>query len=210
MKTSPSPCENEVNETTVRAARSPLRNGNRQGDFNNAPRCGAKTRAGTPCKRAAMRNAKGIHTRCAAHGGKSTGAKSAEGLARIANANTKHGKFTKAAKEQRRLLREIDLFWACLERDESEMNLALALAARKLDIALSRGDEVGLARHCRKILDLMGRMSRPIERIAPVLGRKAREQDAVEMRLRAALAAGVAGLGCGAYRAALRGGLTSA
>ena len=37
--------------------------------FLNAPRCGAKTRKGTPCKAPAMANG-----RCRMHGGKSPGA----------------------------------------------------------------------------------------------------------------------------------------
>src|SRR5262245_59208905 len=38
-----------------------------------APRCGAKTRRGSPCQAPAMRNAKGRYTRCRLHGGASTG-----------------------------------------------------------------------------------------------------------------------------------------
>ena len=60
---------------------SPLRNGNRQGDYNTAPRCGAKTRAATPCKSPAMKNG-----RCRMHGGKCRGPTTAEGRARISAA----------------------------------------------------------------------------------------------------------------------------
>ena len=42
----------------------PLRNGNYRGNPNAAPRCGAKTRAGCPCKGPAMPNG-----RCRMHGG---------------------------------------------------------------------------------------------------------------------------------------------
>ncbi len=63
----------------------PLRNGNPRGNPNAAPRCGAKTRAGCPCKSPAMKNG-----RCRMHGGASTGP-SAEGRARIAAARTIHG-----------------------------------------------------------------------------------------------------------------------
>ena len=42
----------------------PLRNGNYRGNPNAAPRCGAKTRAGSPCKGPAMPNG-----RCRMHGG---------------------------------------------------------------------------------------------------------------------------------------------
>ena len=56
---------------TPHAARpcSPLKNGNRQGDWHNAPRCGAKTRKGTPCRSAGMPNG-----RCRMHGGTNSGA----------------------------------------------------------------------------------------------------------------------------------------
>ena len=37
--------------------------------LRNAPRCGAKTRAGTPCRKAALKG----KTRCRLHGGRSPG-----------------------------------------------------------------------------------------------------------------------------------------
>ena len=49
-------------------------------------RCGARTRAGTPCLRWPMPNG-----RCRLHGGCSTGPRTAEGLARIRAARTIHG-----------------------------------------------------------------------------------------------------------------------
>ena len=54
-----------------------LKNGNPTGDPGIAPRCGAKTRKGTPCKGPAMRNG-----RCRMHGGASTGPRTRAGLAR--------------------------------------------------------------------------------------------------------------------------------
>ena len=63
------------------------------------PRCGAKTRAGHSCGHFAMKNG-----RCRYHGGKSTGAKTINGRARVADANLKHGKYTKEAIDERRLL----------------------------------------------------------------------------------------------------------
>ena len=64
----------------------PLRNGNPRGNPNLAPRCGAKTRLGCPCKSPAMGNG-----RCRMHGGTSTGPKTAEGKARIAAARRASG-----------------------------------------------------------------------------------------------------------------------
>ena len=65
--------------------------------FMEAPRCGAKTRKGTPCRAPAMRNG-----RCRLHGGKSTGPKTPEGIERIRQAHLKHGLYTKEAIAQRK------------------------------------------------------------------------------------------------------------
>ena len=74
-------------------------------------RCLAKTRRGTKCQRAAYKH----NGRCALHGGLSTGARTAEGLQRISEANLKHGRRTKekltaqrhAAKVGRRVMSEL-------------------------------------------------------------------------------------------------------
>ncbi len=79
-----------------------LRNGNPPGDFTKAPRCGAKTRKGTPCKAPAMANG-----RCRLHGGKSTGPKTPEGLARSRRANWKHGFYSREMVEERRYIRSL-------------------------------------------------------------------------------------------------------
>jgi hypothetical protein len=79
-----------------------LKNGNRPGNWDNAPRCGAKTRAGTPCKAAAMPNG-----RCRMHGGPSTGPRTKEGKARISASRTKHGRYRQAAIARRREARSI-------------------------------------------------------------------------------------------------------
>ena len=52
-------------------------------------RCGAKTRSGTPCAKYAITGKR----RCRLHGGLSSGPKTAEGRARIAQANLRHGKY---------------------------------------------------------------------------------------------------------------------
>jgi hypothetical protein len=72
--------------------------------FELMPRCGAKTRAGTPCRR--IGNAR--NHRCILHGGRA-GAPPGE-----RNGRWRHGNLTKEAKAQRRairdLLREADKF----------------------------------------------------------------------------------------------------
>jgi hypothetical protein len=59
-------------------------------------RCGARTKAGTPCKRPAVKRT----GRCTRHGGKSTGPRTEEGRARIAAAQLKHGRLTKEARAE--------------------------------------------------------------------------------------------------------------
>ena len=59
-------------------------------------RCGAKTRAGTPCQNPACAG----KARCRMHGGKSTGAKTAEGRAKLSALHLKHGRSTTAAKAE--------------------------------------------------------------------------------------------------------------
>ncbi len=66
--------------------RGRLNNGNPPGDFRASPRCGASTRAGHDCAQPAMSNG-----RCRFHGGKSTGPRTADGLARARTARFVHG-----------------------------------------------------------------------------------------------------------------------
>jgi len=79
-----------------------LKNGNAPGDPTTAARCGAKTRAGSPCNCPAMRNG-----RCRLHGGLSTGPKTAAGIARIRAARTKHGNYAQDAHVLRRKVRAL-------------------------------------------------------------------------------------------------------
>jgi len=61
-----------------------------------SPRCGAKTRKGTPCQSPAMPNG-----RCRMHGGKSTGAPKG-------NKNAwKHGRYSAEAIAERQYVREL-------------------------------------------------------------------------------------------------------
>ena len=70
-----------------RPSRGWLRNGNRPGNPAMAPRCGARTRAGTACQAPAMR----ARRRCRMHGGRSTGPTTLDGLARLRAARTING-----------------------------------------------------------------------------------------------------------------------
>jgi hypothetical protein len=79
-----------------------LNNGNRTGNPNNAPRCGAKTRSGAPCRSAAMPNG-----RCRMHGGPSTGPRTEAGKAAIRASRTIHGRYSHAAVAERREVRAL-------------------------------------------------------------------------------------------------------
>jgi hypothetical protein len=63
-----------------------------------APRCGARTRAGSACQCPALRGRK----RCRLHGGKSPGAPRGN-----KNGAFKHGDYSAAAEEERRWLRSL-------------------------------------------------------------------------------------------------------
>ena len=72
-----------------------LKNGALAGNPHSAPRCGARTRAGSPCRAPAVRNRK----RCRLHGGRATGPRTAEGLERLRAARTTHGGRSQAMQE---------------------------------------------------------------------------------------------------------------
>jgi hypothetical protein len=60
------------------------------------PQCGARTRAGGPCRMPAMANG-----RCRMHGGLSTGPRTPEGMARMIAAKTTHGRYAVSSEPQR-------------------------------------------------------------------------------------------------------------
>jgi hypothetical protein len=105
-----------MTDTPHAARRGWLRNGNTPGDPNSAPRCGAKTRKGMPCRSPAMPNG-----RCRMHGGLSTGAKTAEGIERIRAARTKHGRYSAASIARRRAARKAIREIRALLRSEDQL-----------------------------------------------------------------------------------------
>ena len=74
---------------------------------SNVSRCGAKTRAGAPCRRAPVRGRK----RCRLHGGLSPGAPRGS-----RNGNYTNGEWTAEAIEERRWLRSLVRAYAVKER----------------------------------------------------------------------------------------------
>jgi len=60
------------------------------------PRCQARNRAGEQCAKPAVRGKRV----CNFHGGRSTGAKTPEGMARIKEAATKHGAYSREGREK--------------------------------------------------------------------------------------------------------------
>ena len=75
--------------------------GTRLGASWPGQRCLAKTRQGTPCQNPVVTD----RNRCRMHGGKSTGPRTAEGKARVAAAQTKHGRRSKAHVEKVRYIK---------------------------------------------------------------------------------------------------------
>ena len=94
--------KNQKIEIVVNGSRGSLKHSNPPGDFANAPRCCAKTRRGTACQCPAMRNG-----RCRLHGGRSTGPTTWEGIERIKEANTKHGRYKKTYIASQRYVRGV-------------------------------------------------------------------------------------------------------
>jgi hypothetical protein len=82
------------------AKRGWLRHGNPPGDPSKSPRCGARTRAGMPCKAPGMRDRGGAYGRCRMHGGAAARANWKNGT-RSAQANAE-------AKKVRALLRDVN------------------------------------------------------------------------------------------------------
>jgi hypothetical protein len=80
--------------------------------LRNQKACGARTRSGNRCRQATLRG----KTRCRYHGGRSTGPKTAEGRRRIAEANTRSGNYTKAAKQRRDVLKRTQLMLKAAEQ----------------------------------------------------------------------------------------------
>src|SRR5689334_8373480 len=101
------------------------------GPLSKVQRCLARTRRGTMCQRPAEVNPlTGKRSRCRFHGGLA-GCRTAEGKARISAANTKHGRFTKAAKERRRAELQVKRAAAAIRKAELEHLKAESMRLRR-------------------------------------------------------------------------------
>jgi hypothetical protein len=89
-------------------------------------RCGAKTRAGTPCKNPAIAGKQ----RCRMHGGKSTGAKTPEGRAKLRALHWKHGRATTEAKAEARRRAQVGREIRAELRDIEKEAIAAGLLGR--------------------------------------------------------------------------------
>ena len=95
-------------KATGNAGKGRLLNGNPSGDPSTAPRCGAQTRSGRACASPAIRG----KPRCRMHGGRSTGPRTPEGLARSRRARWVHGRFSEDTRRAR---------VAAVERSQAKM-----------------------------------------------------------------------------------------
>jgi len=134
-----------------RAKRGRLKHGNASGDPSTAPRCGAKTRRGTPCQAPAMANG-----RCRLHGGLSTGPRTPEGLERSRKARWKHGRYSAETKRLRRRsrarLKWTKEFLAVLGSYDSMRSLLF-----EIEEQMARGDTRGLKQKCTRALKMWDR-----------------------------------------------------
>jgi hypothetical protein len=80
--------------TSTAAAHQPRQPRRGNPNLALAPRCGARTRAGCPCRAPAIRG----KLRCRMHGGRSTGPRTEEGLARLRASRTIHGHYSAEAR----------------------------------------------------------------------------------------------------------------
>ncbi len=124
-----------------------LRHGNRGGDLTKVALCGARTRAASACRQPAMANG-----RCRLYGGKSTGPRTASGLARSRAARLRHGGRTA---EMSALRREVRAAIAGLDAGIARARAAIAeLRGRRSTpcaarIAAPRGSGLGPTRRSR-------------------------------------------------------------
>ncbi len=104
-------------------------------DLHLAPRCGAHTRAGCPCRAPAIRG----KLRCRMHGGRSTGPRTPEGLARLRTARTIHGAYSAETRAlnrhdltELRRGRAVDAARRCLDRLPPDLAARLLQMPREL------------------------------------------------------------------------------
>jgi len=131
--------------------RGRLKNGNPSGDYLQAPRCGARTRAGCACRQPAMPSPGGGRGRYRMHGGLSTGPRTPEGLARSRSARLTHG------------YRTAELIGL------RHRAVHAARRLRSLNRALSAGHGVDRSDSRRQRTDDRGqKASRPVAQVVPV------------------------------------------
>jgi hypothetical protein len=106
---------------------------NRLQNLIQAPRCGARTRSGTPCQRPAIRGRK----RCRLHGGLSPGAPRGEN-----NGNYKSGDWTLEAVEERKWLRSLVRSFAGARNEENQGGYDRAMSTSSCEVTEGRRQSV--------------------------------------------------------------------
>ena len=119
-------------------------------DLNNLPRCGAKTRTGTPCQH--LGNAR--NGRCRLHGGASTGPKTKEGRRKCGDPHRQGKGHSRQWKEFRWAVRaSMDLLNALEPTEDTPKQRRTAARVQK---RVQRLGADGLIQRVRKALNLRG------------------------------------------------------
>ncbi len=116
-------------------------------DLHLSPRCGARTRAGCPCRAPAIHG----KLRCRMHGGRSTGPRTEEGRARLAAAHTTHGGYDAAHRAFNRhhvsfLRRSPVRMFAVIHRDRLPPELAARMAPLAPELSFPPRPTRGISR----------------------------------------------------------------
>ncbi len=116
-------------------------------DLHLSPRCGARTRAGCPCRAPAIHG----KLRCRMHGGRSTGPRTEEGRARLAAARTTHGGYDAAHRAFNRhhvsfLRRSPVRMFAVIHRDRLPPELAARMAPLAPELSFPPRPTRGISR----------------------------------------------------------------
>ena len=143
------------------------------------PRCGARTRAGCPCRAPAIHG----KLRCRMHGGRSTGPRTADGMARLRAVRTIHGDYSADSRAFNRhhvsfLRRSRVRTFAVLHRDRLPPELAARMNPIAPELRVPPRPTCGITRAEDRVLLLAETAALAPWKQAMALARQARRADA--------------------------------